>query len=71
VSSAWVSPCEEGNRRGLAGLWAALGCKCERGREAGWAAQPQLGHAGVREKEAAGRAGLGFQLSFGPQPEYN
>jgi hypothetical protein len=52
-----------------AGLWAALGCKRERGREAGWVAQPRLGHAGVGKTEAAGRAGLGFQLSFGPQPE--
>jgi hypothetical protein len=41
----------------------------ERGREANWAAWPRLGHAGVGETESAGQAGLGFQLSFGPQPK--
>jgi hypothetical protein len=52
-----------------AGLWAALGYKREQGTEVGWAARPRLGHAGVGETEVAGRAGLGFQLSFGPHPE--
>jgi hypothetical protein len=51
------------------GLWVALGCKHERGREAGLAARPRLGHAGVGETEVAGRAGLGFQLSFGPHSQ--
>jgi hypothetical protein len=53
-------------RQGRIG-WAS--CGGERGRVADWAARPWLGHAGVGETESADRDGLGFQLSFGPQPK--
>jgi hypothetical protein len=69
VSSAWPSPCEEGNRRGFGRPLGRTGLQTRTGWEAGGAARPRLGHTGVGETEAAGRAGLGFQLSFGPQPE--
>jgi hypothetical protein len=58
----------QGGPHGLQGRIGWAGCEGERGREADWDARPRLGHAGVGETESDGRAELGFQLSFGPQP---
>jgi hypothetical protein len=72
----WVRVCIE--RRGAPGRLAGLhcwfagphaGCARWRGR-AGWAssAGPRGNAERGRGKGAASRAGLGFQLSFGPLP---
>jgi hypothetical protein len=55
--------------RGFGRPLGRTGLQARMGWEAGGAARPRLGHTGVGETEAAGQAGLGFQLSFGPQLE--
>jgi hypothetical protein len=59
----------QGGPNGRQGRIGWAGCEGEWGREADWAARLRLGHAGVGETESASRAGLGFQLSFGPRPK--
>jgi hypothetical protein len=76
VRSAWPGLREEDESDvASAGHWAALGHKRERGREAGWAARPRLGHAWKRKRKRVGWAGsrlswvsahhrVGFRNSF-------
>jgi hypothetical protein len=69
VCSAWPSFCEEGDRRGFGRPLGRTGLQARMGEGGRLGHSASAGPRGSGEIEVAGRARLGFQLSFSPQPK--